>query len=202
MEGYIGEVRLVAYNFAPKDWAFCMGQVLSITDNTALYSLIGSIYGGDGRSTFGLPDLRGKVALGQGQYPGSAYDYHLGQSGGTEVVTLNVNEIPVHTHTAVSHVNLNGSPTITIQANNADFSQKDPENNYPGGSNAFGTGPTQYASTANTTMNPDMASINNLNIDVETTNGSTGGGVPHPNMQPYLSLSYIICLSGLYPARS
>src|SRR6188508_951854 len=99
MEGMIGEVRMFAGNFAPKNWAFCQAQVIAIASNTALFSILGTTYGGNGTTTFGLPDLRGRVCIGPGQGPGLS-NYALGEMAGTQNVTLMINEIPAHTHAA------------------------------------------------------------------------------------------------------
>jgi microcystin-dependent protein len=101
-EPFLGEIRLFPFNFAPRGWAFCAGQTLPIAQNTALFALIGTFYGGDGIHTFVLPDLRGRVAVSAGQGPGLS-PYNVGQAGGTENVTLNVNQMPAHTHTVAAN---------------------------------------------------------------------------------------------------
>lgn len=174
MEGMIGEVRLFGSNFAPRNWAFCNGQLLPISQNTALFSIIGTIYGGDGRSTFALPDLRGRSALGPGRGPGLS-SYREGQIGGVETVTLNTTQIPNHTHAA--------------QANSAS-----PVGRGQGSSSAAGTywgDGDSYASVKNNTMVNDAITI-----------GNSGGGQSHENRQPWLSTYYIICLFGTFPSRS
>ena len=127
---FLGEIRLFPYNFAPRGWAFCNGQILSIAQNTALFALIGTTYGGDGRVTFALPDLRGRVALSSGQGPGLS-DYILGQQAGDEAVTLTASQLPVHNH--------------AVAANNNQGGGARPQGRVPG---RFSTG-TGYATASN-----------------------------------------------------
>ena len=165
---YIGEVRMFGGNFAPLGWAFCNGQLLSISDNEALFNLIGKTYGGDGVSTFALPDLRGRIPIHQG--PSST----IGMSGGSETVTLTQSQMPSHTHTA------QGSSAEVEVANPA------------GAVFATGSDTPYYAP-----FNPDKAvSMSSAVV------GSAGGSLPHDNMQPYLCVSFIIALEGIYPSQS
>lgn len=172
MEPYIGEIRLFAGNFAPKDWAFCDGRLLSISSNTALFAILGTKYGGDGKTNFALPNLQGAVPLHHGQGPGLT-NYNIGQTGGSETVTLTVSQLPFHTHVPQAIA----SATTT-----------DPEGavwaNTPGRN-----GTPIYAVTPNVQMNPDAIS-------------STGNNQPHNNRQPYLGLNYIISLRGEFPPRT
>jgi microcystin-dependent protein len=171
---FVGEIQLVAYNFAPKGFAFCAGQLLPISQNTALFSLLGTFYGGDGKSTFALPNLQGQSAIGQGQGPGLTL-YNVGDTGGSETVTLLNSEIPSHTHTMPTTAALGryASPGSTVA---------------PG---SIGRGkPNAYANIAlpsTTSMAPCQAA---------------GGNLPHNNMMPYLVLNYVIALQGIYPPRS
>ncbi len=182
MEGMIGEIRLFAGNFAPRTWAICSGQLLAISSNTALFSIIGCTYGGDCRTSMALPDLRGRTAIGAGTGAGLP-TYNLGQRTGTTTVTLTVNQIPPHTHA----LNCNND------SNSGD--ENSPQNHFPGTGPLTGSGPTaqpintRYATTANSQMN--SLSISN-----------TGGGQAHNNMQPSLALNYIICLQGIFPSRN
>lgn len=167
---YVGEILLVPYNFAPKGWAECAGQLMPISQNTALFSLLGTFYGGDGKSTFALPDLRGRTPIGSGQGPGLS-DYFLGQTGGEESVTLLVNQMPAHTHTVIgsSNVATVATPGGTVWASQSLL-------------NIYGT-------SSDSPMAPGAV-------------GMTGGGQPHDNLSPYLTLNYIIALQGIFPARN
>jgi microcystin-dependent protein len=175
MEPFLGSLLLVPYNFAPVGWALCNGQLLPIAQYTALFSLLGTTFGGDGKTTFALPDLRGRVPISSGQGPG-LQNYVLGEAGGAEAATLGVNQLPAHNHNvnAVSTLGTSSSPT----------------NHYL----AEGPGPTPnsgiYASSQpNTTLNPGAIS-------------QTGGSQPVDIRSPYLTLNWIIALQGIYPSRS
>ena len=173
-EPFVGEVRMFAGNFAPRGWAFCDGQLMSISSNTALFSLLGTTYGGDGRTTFGVPDLRGRAVLHEGTGPGLS-NKRLGERSGQETVTLTTNNLPSHSHTAV------------INADNSVATSDEPGNALPA-RNAAAT--PQYGVNANTTLNSAAVSV-----------GNTGGGQAINNMQPYNTVNYIIALVGIYPSR-
>jgi microcystin-dependent protein len=168
---FIGEIRIFGGNFAPSGWSFCNGTLVSIAQNETLYNLIGTTYGGDGNNTFALPDLQGRVPVHQGQ-SGSLSNYVLGQKGGVEAVTLTVQQLPSHTHTAL------GSATGGGVANpsNATWGNNGIQNK------SFGQG-----SAASATMN--AASL-----------GMNAGGQAHDNMLPFLVISFIISLFGVYPS--
>ena len=172
MDPFIGEIIMFGGNFAPRGWALCDGQLLPISQNTALFSILGTTYGGDGRTTFALPDLRGRVAIHEGNGPGLS-DYRLGQKGGTEHVTLTTAQIPSHSHNlgADSAAGTSNVPTNNILANTGGF-----DNEY---------------STNNPNTNLKSSAISN-----------TGGGQSHTNIQPYLAVNYIIALVGVFPSRS
>ncbi|MGS2741046.1 phage tail protein [Sinomicrobium sp. M5D2P17] len=171
-EELIGVIKLFAGNFAPRGWAFCNGQLLAIAQNQALFSLLGTTYGGDGRTTFALPDLRGRVPVhaGNSQGPG-LQDVRLGEASGTNTNTLTIMNIPRHNH--------------PVMASNQPGTTGDPSNSFPANSGATDK---EYSGNANITMNVQMT-------------GMTGGGQPVNNMQPYLGLNYIIALYGIYPSR-
>lgn len=170
---FVAEIRIVGFNFAPTGWALCNGQLLPISQNTALFSLLGTYYGGDGKSTFALPNLQDSVPIGAGQGPGLS-DRFLGEQSGVPYVTLLQSEMPSHTHTAMADGGGGGNQTT------------------PGGNAWSGlagrTPPSLYNNAANTTMSPLAVGI-------------TGGGLPHNNLQPYLGLTFIIALQGIFPAR-
>ena len=162
-------------NFAPRGWAFCAGQIISIAQNTALFALVGTTYGGNGQTTFALPDLRGRVPIGQGNGPGLP-PVDLGEVAGQESVTLINTEIPAHNHTvSLGASNIDGNPAAV----------KSPANAVAGYSDSA----PLYAPTGNTTMLP-------------FNSGITGGNQPHTNLQPYLALNYIIAMEGIFPSRN
>jgi microcystin-dependent protein len=170
---YIGEIRLFGGTFAPYGWSFCNGASLPISQNDALYNLIGTTYGGDGVQTFQLPNMQSRVPVHQGQGAGTS-NYVLGQLGGAETVTLNANQLPSHTHVAMG---------------SAGASQTNPAGNSWG--NNSGTLPKSFApgTSANNTMNAGSM-------------GMTGGGQPHDNLLPFLVVSFIIALQGVYPTQN
>lgn len=167
---YVGSISLVPYNFAPVGSALCNGQLLPISENEVLFQLIGTTYGGDGQQTFALPDLRGRVAIHQGAAPGTS-SYVIGQSGGEEMVTLTINQIPGHTHGAVASTSY--SNTVS-----------------PLGAYWAPRGRTFLFSAAN-----------NLVPMAPTALASVGGSQPHDNMKPYLALNYVIWMFGIFPTQ-
>jgi len=176
MEPFIAEIIMFGGNFAPRGWAFCDGQLLSISQNTALFSLLGTTYGGDGRTTFGLPDLRGRVAMHPGNGPGLS-NYRLGQKGGSETNTLNSNQLP-NIPVKVS----SGNATQTAATAGASIAT-------PGTT----SGRTFTATEGFNTASPDI-----------TLNNATAGGnsTPVNNIQPYECVNYIIALQGTFPSRN
>ena len=175
MEPFIAEVILFGGNFAPRGWAYCDGQLLAIAQYSALFSLLGTTYGGDGRTSFGLPDLRGRVAIGPRSGPGLS-DYRLGQRGGVEQVTLNVTQMPSHNHT--------GGVGVTEE----DADSEEPKGNVLGLSDV---GNIYARSGAQAGKTLSGLSINN-----------TGGNLPHENRQPFFAINYIIALQGVFPSRN
>jgi len=169
---FVAEMRIFPFNFAPRGWAMCNGQLLPISQNTALFSLLGTMYGGDGKTTFALPNLQGSVPTHQGQGPGLS-GYVVGQSGGSETVTLIQTELPAHAHQA-SGASGNGP---TSPANNT------------WGTGAGRTPPPTYVNGS-----PNVTMGNALSV--------AGGSQPHNNMQPYLTLNICIAMQGVFPARS
>lgn len=172
MDGVIGTIWMFGGNFAPRNWAFCQGQLLSISSNTSLFSILGTTYGGDGRSTFGLPDFRGRVAMGAGNGPGLTPN-RIGQKGGAETVGLNANQMPSHSHaTAVNVSNAPGEESTVsgqVIANHA---------------SAFNENPVSGQTLGG------------------VTSAAAGGSQAHTNLQPYTVVNYVICLNGIYPSRS
>jgi microcystin-dependent protein len=169
---FVAEIRVVGFNFAPVGWAQCDGQLLPISQNTALFSLLGTNYGGDGKSTFGLPNLQAMAAVSQGQGPGLS-QYFVGQSAGSETVTLDQTDIPVHSHAV---------QTVPAPA--------DLTNPGPARSLARSSPGNAYHSTAT-----------NLTPMAQEGLAPTGGGLPHNNMPPVLVLNFIIAMQGVFPPR-
>ena len=171
-EPYLGEIRMFGFNFAPEGWALCNGQLLPISQNTALFSLLGTYYGGNGTTTFALPNLQSSVAIHQGQGPGLS-PYVIGQTGGVENVTLTPGQMPQHTH--------------NVQCNSGGGNQASPAGGYPA---VESTGTSlDYSNTAGSTMNSAMNSV-------------AGSSQPHQNIQPYLVVNFCIALQGIYPSRN
>ena len=170
---FVAEIRLFPFNFPPKGWAFCDGQLLPISQNTALFSLIGTFYGGDGKSTFALPDLQGRVPVHAGQGLGLSERF-IGEAGGSETVTLLASEIPAHTHPLAA----------SAQAAYARGPSEELVANQSGGVNSYapasGSPPALLAASAV---------------------GDMGGGQPHNNLAPYLVVNYCIALQGVFPQR-
>jgi microcystin-dependent protein len=170
-EPFVGEIRMFAGNFAPRGWAYCDGQLLAVSQNDALFSLLGTIYGGDGRTTFGLPDLRGRVPIHAGQGPGLS-SRRLGSKGGVEKVTVTVNELPSHVHPIAS--------TASASAGN------------PGGS--------VLAKTGDDFIYGEVAGSPTTLLNAAATR-HVGGSQSHSNLTPFLCIHFIIALFGIYPSR-
>ena len=183
MEGVIGFVTMFAGNFAPKNWAFCQNQTISIASNTALFSILGTTYGGNGTTTFSLPDLRSRVPVGAGQGPGLS-PYSLGQMGGGETFAIANANFPLHSHP------LAGS--ITMPGNAADGNADTPQNNYP----AKLTGTNMY-STVN-----DASALGNMQLAFTAATAGSGSPQPVNNIQPVMGMNFIICQFGVFPARN
>lgn len=205
MDGTIGEVKIFAGNFAPRNWAYCEGQLLSISQYTSLFSLISTYYGGDGRTNFKLPDLRGRVPVGVGAGPG-LNPIALGQMWGQQYHTLSIYEMPQHTHTAqatTSGASIGGTATAVMKVNNAESSETTPSGMYLGTSSA-----ELYIeeATANTlAANAITVDTSGLTVDVSGLSvavNPAGGSQAFSIMQPYLGMHWIICLDGIYPQRN
>jgi microcystin-dependent protein len=173
-EPFIGEIRMVGFNFPPKGWTFAEGQILPINTNQSLYSVYGTMYGGDGRTTFGLPDLRGRIPIHAGTGNGLP-TYDIGQYGGAPTVTLQQTQIPSHTHT--------GSLKASDQAQN---------NNQASPNSLCKPALGIYdALTPDKNMHPDSIAVQN-----------SGGGQAHDNMMPYIAVNFCVALVGLFPSRN
>lgn len=184
---FIGQIVLFGGNFAPRNWAFCDGQLVAISQNSALFSILGTTYGGDGRTTFGLPDLRGRVPIGPRQGPGLTF-YREGQKGGAEDVTLTQAEMPSHSHAT------NVQTTANMLAESRPGTASTPAGNMlAAGTNIF----RPNAVADDVTMDSAM-----LQVDTTVTVNNAGGSQSHNNMQPYLAVNYIIALFGIFPSRN
>lgn len=171
-EPFLGQIAFVPYNFVPQNWAACNGQILPIAQYQALFSLLGTTYGGNGTTTFALPDMRGRVLVHEGQAPGGPTNYTMGQTGGTESVTLLVTQMPAHSH--------------TVNAVTAEGNQNSPTNALPADTKVLDK---EYSdANANTTMKATMVN-------------QTGGSQPHENRPPFVTLKCIIALYGVYPSH-
>ena len=176
MDPFVAEIRIFGFDFVPRNWAWCNGQLMPLSQNTALFSLLGTQYGGDGKSTFALPNLQDSAPVGATQGSDKPYalsQHFLGEQSGSEYITLLQSEMPAHTHAAQV------SREVAVERE-------------PGGRKlAAGDGVNIYASNAApaTTMNPQALSV-------------SGGSLPHNNAQPYLTLNFCICLAGVFPPRS
>ncbi|HJT65250.1 MAG TPA: tail fiber protein [Pyrinomonadaceae bacterium] len=172
---FVAEIRIFPFNFAPKGWAFCAGQILPISQNTALFSLLGTTYGGDGKSTFALPNLQGSAPMHPGQGPGLSL-HDLGESGGAPFITLITSEMPAHAHFVGRALAANGdsqSPANSVWAQAA-------------------------AGRGTAIIYHEAPPTGKINVNSLTL---TGGSQPHNNMQPYLTLNFCIALQGVFPAR-
>ena len=179
IDPFVAQISIFPYTFAPKGWAFCNGQLLPLSQNTALFSLVGTTYGGDGKSTFALPNLQGCAAVHQGQGPGLSERF-MGEQAGSEFVTLLVSEIPAHAHHMQARV---GAGTTTNPSGAVPSTMA-----WVSGA-AFGQIRGYSTGAPNTQMNLQ-------------TLAPTGGSLPHNNMQPYLTLSFCIALQGVFPVRA
>ncbi len=175
MDFYLGQIQTFGFNFAPKGWALCNGQIMSIQQNAALFSLLGTTYGGNGTTTFALPDLRGRASLHMGQGPGLS-NYAEGEASGSENVTLISSQMPVHNHIMQASKNsTSATPSSHVLA--------------PGVATSDGSPVNAYGTVIDTTLAPNAVGI-------------AGGSQPHNNMQPYLVINWCIALSGIYPSRN
>jgi len=180
-EPFLGEIRIVGFNFAPRGWAFCDGGILVISQNTALFALLGTTYGGNGQTTFALPDFRGRHAVGVNRGSPSGGDYDLGQIGGTETVTLTSAQMPAHVHQARGHA---GSAS---------------DASTPSSDTVWGASTTPLYATAIPAQPMAGATTGAMAADALA---ASGGSQPHENQPPYLTLNYIIALEGVFPSRN
>lgn len=179
MDPFLGEIKAVGFPWAPRGWALCQGQLVSVAQYTALFSLIGTQFGGDGQTTFGLPDLRGRAPIGYGQGAGLQQNYPIGQKAGVETVTLTNAQMPAHTH----NVMVDAFPGTTAAPQGNHFAQIE----------AGGDAPLSSFTSGNPTT---PATLNANTLDIQ------GASQAHENRSPYQAVNYIIALEGIYPPRS
>ncbi len=181
-EPFIGEIKIFGFNFAPQGYQTCYGQIMSIAQNTALFSLLGTTYGGDGQTTFALPDLRGRVPNGQGSGPGLP-NYAMGEVGGTTNTTLTTSNIPAHIHTL-------NAVTVKTKASTANADETSPDGNY-------------LANTSTASYSGDGATDNVFTggTVVSGTTDPTGSNTPIGILNPYLTMNYSIAINGIFPSR-
>jgi microcystin-dependent protein len=178
---FLGEIRVFPFNFAPQGWATCSGQLLPISQNTALFSLLGTNFGGDGRTNFGLPNLQSRIAVGMGQGPGLS-PYNIGEQGGVANVTLTNNQLPSHTH------------TLPVSSGTGSKQATPGPSNFLGATGGRTGGVNIYATQAQQAANP-ATMLGGAVV-------SAGGGQPHNNMAPFLGFTVCIALQGIFPPRS
>jgi len=209
MDFIMGGIIQFGGNFAPKDWAFCNGQLIAISQNQALYAILGTTWGGDGRTNFGLPDLRGRIPIGVGRGPGLT-EVFQGQKRGMETNSLQVDNLPAHTHDAAFSGTGGGSPdpisaTVTVKAS-TESTSGEPAGKYWGVSKQGFNAVTAYSSTAETTMASDAVAVN-----IQGGGGITGGNVTvNPTgantkfsiMNPDLGMQFILAVQGIFPSRN
>ena len=181
MDPFLGEISMFGGNFAPRGWAFCSGQLLSISQYSALFSLLGTTYGGDGRTTFALPDLRGRAAIHEGHGPGLS-NRPLGSKSGTETNTMTVSQMPNHGHSTTVQLSLKAAQNAQDSSN--------PSGNSLGAANIYDSDVQPSVSLKEGSVTGTVNVLNN------------GGNLPFNNMQPYLTCNYIIALVGIFPSRS
>ena len=203
MEGTIGEIRMFAANFAPYDWALCNGQLMNISSSTALYAIVGTYFGGDGRTTFNLPNFQSRAMVGVGQSPGLT-DYQLGDVTGSENVTLTISQMSVHNHAASCAPGSGSAGTVAVSAVNGVGGVDNPGGALIG--QDTGNALMSYATAGAGPLVPLAPG----SIQVTAASGpqitgitlqNAGGNLPHTNIQPSLALNYIICVNGVFPAR-
>ncbi len=186
MEPYVGEIRLFCFNFAPQGWMLCDGKLLKISDYSTLFALIGITYGGDGQTTFALPNLCGRTPLSQGQGTNLTKRV-IGQSGGANQAILATSQIPAHNHALTSTY-----AKATLKCKNSSANSRGLANNSISGNY------TQDSTLKYNTAAPDTT-MNSANITTSGNTNNTGSSLSHPNMQPYMALSYCIAAQGIYP---
>jgi microcystin-dependent protein len=189
MDPMMASIMMFGGNFAPRQWAFCQGQLLSISSQTAMFSLLGTIYGGDGRTTFALPDMRGRSPMGTGNGPGLTLR-RLGQKGGQEDVTLTEPQMPSHSHSVQTSVKASSASAGKHAPGAGDFLAAANVPQQVGSQNA-----NAYIAAGNAGATENLGGV-------QTSIGNAGGSQPHNNMQPFLVVPFIIAMQGIFPSRN
>ncbi|MBN9300012.1 MAG: phage tail protein [Filimonas sp.] len=204
MEGTMAEIRCFAANFAPRTWTLCWGQTIGISQNQALFSLLGTTYGGNGVQTFCLPDLRGRIPVGTGQSTTGAGTYTLGQKGGEETHTIITTEMPMHNHNVtVTAGSGAANASATLSATNSAGTLYTPGGNVLGADDGNGNITIYAGSGAVAAMASTSITLSNLVAPtLGVTLNPTGGTLPHSNIQPVMGMNYIICMQGVFPSRN
>lgn len=200
---FLGEIRMFAGNFAPRGWAFCQGQLLAISSNTALFSLLGTAYGGNGQSTFALPNLGSRVPVGTGQSPGLS-QITLGEQAGAENVTILSTQMPAHSHGVTTTATATSTGALQVAGTGSNASTTPSATNNILGASGAG-GPPSAAIWSDKLSNPvTLANPESINttLNVNVTVQPSGGSQPLPIRNPYLGMNFIIALEGIYPSRN
>lgn len=206
---FLGEIRMVGFNFAPYGWALCQGQTLPISQNQALFSLLGTTFGGNGTTNFQLPDLQGRMPMNWGNGPGLT-PRTMGDKGGVENVSILISNMPAHTHVATfTPSGGGGTPTVTVQGSSAAASSPNPGGNYLAGTTKIGTGPTAptgdlYVSNPASTTLGNIAGVSISGVPTgggTVTNSQTGNNLPLATESPFTVVNFIIALQGVFPTR-
>lgn len=200
---FLGEIRMVGFNYAPRGWAFCDGHLLSIAQNTALFALLGTMYGGNGQTTYALPDLRGRSPVGMGQGPGLS-GISQGEVGGVENVTLLASQMPAHNHgvpATNSPVSVSGQVAVPVSTDTAAVAS--PANAVPAATSSGGRPFSLYnaSPSGNATLAPFNVTLNGSTNSSASETGVAGGSQPLPIRNPYLGVNFVIALEGIFPAR-
>lgn len=219
-EPFIGEIKIFAGNFAPRNFAFCNGQIIQISENNALFAIINDYYGGDGRITFALPDMRGRIPLHVGGIHNSGpglSQHSLGEFSGHEITTLSMQNMPAHNHGATFVGETENTPingTVALNCHDGNGNQNSPKGNYPAAvASDTSSRPNLYpgySSSANAKLATGAAEFSGItaaspvdgSVSISPTGGINGSTAPFSNMQPYIALNFIIALNGIFPSRS
>lgn len=198
MDTFIGDIHMFGFTFAPRNWAFCNGQALAIAQYSALFALLGTTYGGDGRSTFNLPSLNGRSPVGIGQARNTAINWHAGMAYGQDLHTLTITELPSHSHSAT----LSGEGGATLKASTDDATTETPEEGALLAKTVPGPSPADKPEKIYSTNTDNTVNMGGLNVPTDIEIGVTGGNNAFNIIQPSLAVNFSIALEGIFPSRS